>query len=138
MLFLISFYSNFILFISVEFAYLFNLSPIHYFNLLNTSNDLIFGVLLIISSIVFDYLLALIFNKTFAKLTKLRYYLVISFVIYLVLLFIIHIILENKYQMNLGAYLSLFFGIILKTYIYFYSIFYMNLVQLKGMKVRSD
>lgn len=138
MLFLISFYSNLILFISVEFAYLFNLSPIHYFNLLNTSNDLIFGVLLIISSIVFDYLLALIFNKTFAKLTKLRYYLVISLVIYLVLLFIIHIILENKYQMNLGAYLSLFFGIILKTYIYFYSIFYMNLVQLKGMKVRSD
>lgn len=138
MLFLISFYSNLILFISVEFAYLFNLSPIHYFNLLNTSNDLIFGVILIISSIVFDYLLALIFNKTFAKLTKLRYYLVISLVIYLVLLFIIHIILENKYQMNLGAYLSLFFGIILKTYIYFYSIFYMNLVQLKGMKVRSD
>lgn len=138
MLFLISFYSNLILFISVEFAYLFNLSPIHYFNLLNTSNDLIFGVLLIISSIVFDYLLALIFNKIFAKLTKLRYYLVISLVIYLVLLFIIHIILENKYQMNLGAYLSLFFGIILKTYIYFYSIFYMNLVQLKGMKVRSD
>lgn len=138
MLFLISFYSNLILFISVEFAYLFNLSPIHYFNLLNTSNDLIFGVLLIISSIVFDYLLALIFNKTFAKLTKLRYYLVISLVIYLVLLFIIHVILENKYQMNLGAYLSLFFGIILKTYIYFYSIFYMNLVQLKGMKVRSD
>ena len=126
-LFFVSFSTSFIVIFINQLLFYLNFTRYTFSLMKIVENSFINYFILFASLSLLLFLFAIILCKMKIKISKSSYWFILSVAIFLIINLFLRI--YNKINLDLQSILSLLFIVILSTYQYFYSIFYINSVK---------